>query len=81
VSTHSTITFDPPLPCSGIGVDGSTRCGKDATVGTITPAGGGQYLLQPFCRECVAAMQQNYRMVERWNAEDEERRGGGTESI
>lgn len=77
MSTPSTITFSPPLPCSAIGADGVSRCGvsrcgEPATVATLYPMGGGQFILQPFCRECVAGMQRNYSDVERQN---EERRG------
>lgn len=54
----TTITFSPPRPCSTI--RGTALCGKPATVGTLYQIGGGQYILQPFCRECVAAMQRNY---------------------
>jgi hypothetical protein len=67
--TTTTITFSPALPCSTISADGAALCGKDATVGTLYPMGGGQYILQPICRECVAAMQRNYADVERHNEE------------
>lgn len=53
------ITFSPPLPCST--VIGDQLCGKDATVGMLYPMGGGQYVLQPFCRACVAGLERVYR--------------------
>ena len=52
------ITFSPALPCSS--VIGDRRCGRDATVGTLYPMGGGQYILQPFCKTCVQALQKVY---------------------
>lgn len=67
--TPPTITFDPPLPCSALGADGKTPCAKSATVATLYPLGGGQYILQPICLECVQAMQRNYADVERRNEE------------
>jgi len=58
--TPPPITFDPPLPCSALGADGVSRCAKPATVGTLYPTGGGQYLLQPICRDCVQAIRWMY---------------------
>jgi hypothetical protein len=54
------ISFSPSLPCGALAADGVLRCGKDATVGTLYPMGGGEWMLQPFCRECVAGMQRAY---------------------
>jgi hypothetical protein len=54
----SSISFSPALPCSSM--IGDTLCGKDATVATLYPMGGGQFILQPFCRTCVAQLQQIY---------------------
>jgi len=54
------ITFTPSLPCCALTEDGVTRCGKEATVGTLYATGEGQYLLQPFCKACVAGMQRMY---------------------
>lgn len=64
----TTITFDPPLPCSVLpgppsgagGAGGETQCGKPATAATLYPMGGGQFILQPICRECVAAIRWLY---------------------
>jgi hypothetical protein len=53
-----TIRFDPPLPCATI--DGDRRCGKDATAATLYPTGGGMYIMQPICRDCVAGLAKVY---------------------
>jgi hypothetical protein len=52
------ISFDPALPCSSI--HGEKICGNPATVGTLYMIAGGQYILQPFCRECVKRLQAIY---------------------
>ena len=54
------VRFTPPLPCSALTADGVARCGQDATVGTLYPIGGGQHILQPLCRDRVAALQRLY---------------------
>lgn len=54
----TTIGFHPALPCSTVQGDGI--CGQPATAGTLYPTGGGQYLLQPFCRDCTAALMRVY---------------------
>lgn len=56
--TTTTTTFSPPRPCATI--QGAGLCGKEATAGFLYPIGGGQYILQPLCKDCVAAMQRNY---------------------
>lgn len=47
----SSISFSPPLPCSSVIGDGI--CGKEATVATLYPTGGGQFhssaVLQGVC--------------------------------
>ena len=55
------ITFSPPVPCATI--DGISRCGKPATVATIYPMGGGQWIMQPFCKDCVAALVRVYNLL------------------
>jgi hypothetical protein len=57
--TDVTITFSPPLPCCTV-ITPDERCNKPATVGTISPLGAGNLILQPFCRECVAKLQTVY---------------------
>jgi len=54
----TSITFSPAVPCSS--VHGDRLCGKPSTVATLYPSGGGQYLMQPFCKACVAALLATY---------------------
>ena len=50
------IGFHPPLPCCTMQDADGTLCGKQATVGTLYPAAGGLWMLQPFCRDCAIAL-------------------------
>ena len=50
----TSIGFTPALPCATI--QGDRMCGKPATAGTLYPLTGGLWLLQPFCRDCTAAL-------------------------
>ena len=54
----STISFNPALPCCTW--QGDVLCGKPATVATLYPTGGGMYIMQPICRDCVAALERVY---------------------
>lgn len=54
----TSIGFSPALRCSTIKDD--RLCGREATAGTLYPTGGGQYILQPFCRECTQALMRVY---------------------
>jgi len=58
--TTTTIGFHPSVPCSTIVDADGHLCGKEATVGTLYPMGGGQYILQPFCRDCTQKLVQVY---------------------
>lgn len=55
----TTIGFSPALPCCTL-VAPDQMCGKPATVGALYPIGHGNHILQPFCRECVQAVQRVY---------------------
>lgn len=59
-SYEITITFAPAVPCGTISTDGVSRCNKEATVGTLYPMGGGQYMIRPICRDCTLAMKRIY---------------------
>lgn len=52
----TTIGFHPALPCCTMRDADGALCGKAATVGTLYPAAGGLWLVQPFCRECALAL-------------------------
>ena len=54
MTTNSTITIAPALPCCSI--TGESICGTPATAAFIYPMGAGQYILTPICRSCVLAM-------------------------
>ncbi len=54
----TSIGFTPALPC--VTIQGGTTCGKPATAGTLYPTGDGNYILQPFCRECTQALLRIY---------------------
>lgn len=56
----SVITFDPPLPCVTVRGLEQDRCGKPARTGSLTPWHDGLFLLQPFCEDCVRALQRLY---------------------
>lgn len=55
MSTTTTITIDPPLPCCTL-VTIRHRCGQPATVAQATRLGDGSYHLQPFCKTYVEGM-------------------------
>jgi hypothetical protein len=54
----TTISFKPAVPCSTI--DGDRLCGRPANAGPIYPFSGGQWIMQPICRECTAALVKMY---------------------
>lgn len=58
-----TLRIDPPLPCATLrptADDPRRRCGNGASVAHAQQLGGGEWLLLPICRSCVAAMARNY---------------------
>lgn len=58
LTTTISIGFSPALPCCTI--QGALKCGKEATAGTLYPTSGGNYILQPFCRDCTQALLRVY---------------------
>lgn len=54
----SSLRIDPPLPCASLG--GDRLCRKPATIALISSVGEGRYLMQPICRDCVAALANIY---------------------
>lgn len=54
----------PPLPCGALGPDGRQRCGTMASVATADAMGGGQYIMLPLCKRCVAALAQIYGVAD-----------------
>jgi hypothetical protein len=59
MSDTTTIAISPPLPCCAL-IAVQRRCGRPAKVAQATRLGDGSYHVQPFCRDCVAAMQRVY---------------------
>lgn len=58
-----TLRIDPPLPCGTLTPtdhDPRRRCGQLARVAQADQLGGGDWLLMPICRDCVAAMARTY---------------------
>lgn len=56
----TSIGFTPALACSTMKDPDGTLCGKPATAGTLYSMAGGNWILQPFCRDCTAALLRVY---------------------